>query len=255
MLCVCAWINVVSSSSSSFANTRCIPFLVDAETWTSLSSIYSKLWISLATWGTATSLAKVETTALFHSSKRIHRKVAYTCLKLLAMLVITSIDIGSNERVSSCIESRNVRHLLLTQWAIEHVLVWFSPTGYSYSLRPCPLPFYAAAAAQLENRMNDARSPRSRMASWISLVIMVTRLAWMAQRFMSSKTPTRYASEASWRAMRAVLWNEQVRSQEWKPRYLSQFRARIVGTAPWRARGLSTFDSDESLEATRRIKW
>jgi histone H3 len=35
---------------------------------------------------------------------------------------------------------------------------------------------------------------------------MVTRLAWMAQRFMSSKTPTRYASEASWRAMRAVLW-------------------------------------------------
>ena len=35
------------------------------------------------------------------------------------------------------------------------------------------------------------RSPRMRRASWMSLVMMVTRLAWMAQRLVSSKRPTR----------------------------------------------------------------
>ncbi|CAA6675081.1 unnamed protein product [Spirodela intermedia] len=39
-----------------------------------------------------------------------------------------------------------------------------------------------------------------RRASWISLGMIVTRLAWIAQRFVSSKSPTRYASAASWRA-------------------------------------------------------
>ena len=35
------------------------------------------------------------------------------------------------------------------------------------------------------------RSPRMRRASWMSLGMMVTRFAWMAQRFVSSKRPTR----------------------------------------------------------------
>ena len=59
----------------SFANTIHRPlWLYLAETWTSLLSFYSKLWISLAAWGTATSLAKVERTTLFHSSKRLYSK-------------------------------------------------------------------------------------------------------------------------------------------------------------------------------------
>lgn len=36
---------------------------------------------------------------------------------------------------------------------------------------------------------------------------MVTLLAWMAQRFVSSKSPTMYASAASWRARTADDWN------------------------------------------------
>ena len=35
------------------------------------------------------------------------------------------------------------------------------------------------------------RSPRIRLANWISFGMMVTRLAWMAQRLVSSKTPTK----------------------------------------------------------------
>lgn len=42
-----------------------------------------------------------------------------------------------------------------------------------------------------------ARSPRMRLASWMSLGMMVTRLAWIAHRLVSSKRPTRYASLAS----------------------------------------------------------
>ena len=42
-----------------------------------------------------------------------------------------------------------------------------------------------------------ALSPRILLASWMSLGIMVTLLAWMAQRLVSSKSPTRYASLAS----------------------------------------------------------
>ena len=49
-------------------------------------------------------------------------------------------------------------------------------------------------------------SPRSRLTSCISLTIIVTRLAWIAQRFVSSNKPTRYASAACWRARRAILW-------------------------------------------------
>jgi len=36
-----------------------------------------------------------------------------------------------------------------------------------------------------------ARSPRIRLANWISLGMMVTRLAWMAHKLVSSKRPTR----------------------------------------------------------------
>ena len=36
-----------------------------------------------------------------------------------------------------------------------------------------------------------ARSPRMRRASWMSLGMMVTRLAWMAAKLVSSKSPTR----------------------------------------------------------------
>ena len=42
-----------------------------------------------------------------------------------------------------------------------------------------------------------ARSPRIRRASWMSFGIMVTRLAWIAHKFVSSKRPTKYASDAS----------------------------------------------------------
>ena len=35
------------------------------------------------------------------------------------------------------------------------------------------------------------RSPRMRRASWMSLGMMVTRLAWMAQRLVSSNSDTR----------------------------------------------------------------
>lgn len=37
----------------------------------------------------------------------------------------------------------------------------------------------------------QARSPRIRRASWISLGMMVTLLAWMAHKLVSSKRPTR----------------------------------------------------------------
>ena len=39
--------------------------------------------------------------------------------------------------------------------------------------------------------------------------MMVTRLAWMAQRLVSSKRPTRYASEASCRARMAEDWKRR----------------------------------------------
>jgi len=36
-----------------------------------------------------------------------------------------------------------------------------------------------------------------RRARWMSLIMMVTRFEWIAQRLASSSRPTRYASEAS----------------------------------------------------------
>merc|ERR1712080_328985 len=52
-----------------------------------------------------------------------------------------------------------------------------------------------------------ARSPRILLASWMSLGMMVTRLAWIAHKLVSSNSPTRYASLASWRAPMAADWN------------------------------------------------
>merc|ERR1711902_220527 len=47
------------------------------------------------------------------------------------------------------------------------------------------------------NGPSYARSPRILLASWMSLGMMVTRLAWMAHKLVSSNSPTRYASLAS----------------------------------------------------------
>ena len=46
-----------------------------------------------------------------------------------------------------------------------------------------------------------------RRANCMSLGMMVTLLAWMAHRLVSSKTSMRYASEASWSAKTALPWN------------------------------------------------
>ena len=54
---------------------------------------------------------------------------------------------------------------------------------------------------------SQVRSPRIFLASWMSLGKMVTRLAWMAQRLVSSNNPTRYASAASKSANSAEDWN------------------------------------------------
>ena len=43
----------------------------------------------------------------------------------------------------------------------------------------------------------------------MSFGMMVTRLAWMAHKLVSSKRPTRYASDASWSANTAVLWKRK----------------------------------------------
>ena len=48
-----------------------------------------------------------------------------------------------------------------------------------------------------------------RRASWISFGIIVTRLAWIAHKFVSSKRPTRYDSEASCSARMAVDWKRR----------------------------------------------
>ena len=50
-------------------------------------------------------------------------------------------------------------------------------------------------------------SPLILLASCMSFGIMVTLLACMAHRLVSSKRPIRYASDASWRAMTAEDWN------------------------------------------------
>ena len=53
-----------------------------------------------------------------------------------------------------------------------------------------------------------------------SLGWMVTRLAWIAARLVSSKSETRYASDASWSAITA---------EDWKRRTVWQKEERVVG--------------------------
>ncbi|CAI0412737.1 unnamed protein product [Linum tenue] len=45
--------------------------------------------------------------------------------------------------------------------------------------------------------------------------MMVTLLAWIAQRLVSSNNPTKYASAASWRAETALLWNLRSVLKSW----------------------------------------
>ena len=53
-------------------------------------------------------------------------------------------------------------------------------------------------------------------ASWISFGIIATLFTWMAHRLESSRRPTRYASEASCRAIMAPLWNRMfILSRSW----------------------------------------
>ena len=47
----------------------------------------------------------------------------------------------------------------------------------------------------------QALSPWILLASWMSFGMMVTRLAWIAQRLVSSNNRTKYASEASCSAL------------------------------------------------------
>lgn len=53
--------------------------------------------------------------------------------------------------------------------------------------------FFSLSSAQ----PRPPQAPRIRLASWISFCMMVTRLAWMAQRLVSSNRWTRKASAAS----------------------------------------------------------
>ncbi len=60
-----------------------------------------------------------------------------------------------------------------------------------------------------------ALSPRIRRANWISLGMIVTRLAWIAHRLVSSNSPTKYASDASCNAKTAELWNRRSVLKSW----------------------------------------
>ncbi|KAK8448795.1 hypothetical protein SEVIR_7G103250v4 [Setaria viridis] len=61
----------------------------------------------------------------------------------------------------------------------------------------------------LTTSIAQALSPLMRRASWMSLGMIVTRLAWMAHRLVSSNRPTRYASAASCSAATAEDWNRR----------------------------------------------
>ena len=60
-----------------------------------------------------------------------------------------------------------------------------------------------------------ARSPWIRLASRMSFGMMVTHLAWMAHRLVSSNSLTRYASAASWRHSIAADWNNRSVLKSW----------------------------------------
>ena len=56
---------------------------------------------------------------------------------------------------------------------------------------------------------------RIRLANWMSLGMMVTRLVWIAHRLASSNSLTRYASTASWRHSIATDWNRRSVLKSW----------------------------------------
>lgn len=58
---------------------------------------------------------------------------------------------------------------------------------------------------QINNQANPPHGPRIRRANWISFCIIVTRFAWIAHKFASSKRWTMNASVASCRARMAWL--------------------------------------------------
>ena len=62
-----------------------------------------------------------------------------------------------------------------------------------------------ALPRRLQSASGYVRSPRMRRASWMSFGMMVTRLACIAQRFVSSNRLTRYASAASCTARSAEV--------------------------------------------------
>ena len=75
----------------------------------------------------------------------------------------------------------------------------------------------------------------------MSLGMMVTRLAWIAQRLVSSKRPTRYASQASWSARTARDWKRRSAARRVHGQEVQVFEhragARHKKGKVWRGRG------------------
>jgi len=69
----------------------------------------------------------------------------------------------------------------------------------------------------LKNYVHEtyALSPRMRRANWMSLGMIVTLLAWIAHKLVSSKSPTKYASDASCNAKTAELWKRRSVLKSW----------------------------------------
>ena len=76
-----------------------------------------------------------------------------------------------------------------------------------------PLPRFKRKHIDTRPRLHE-RSPRMRRASCMSCGKMVTRLAWMAHRLVSSKRPTRYASAASCRSRIRDAWRQRSNQRE-----------------------------------------
>ena len=60
-----------------------------------------------------------------------------------------------------------------------------------------------------------ARSPLILLANWTSFGMMVTLLAWIAHKLVSSNKPTKYASDASCNAKTAEDWNRKSVLKSW----------------------------------------
>ena len=60
-----------------------------------------------------------------------------------------------------------------------------------------------------------ARSPLILLANWTSFGMMVTLLAWIAHKLVSSNKPTKYASDASCKAKTAEDWNRKSVLKSW----------------------------------------